>query len=141
AGDRGDVQNASVIPFEHVRQYRARGQKRADDVDFENEAKIPELDFVAFDIRLAGYARAVDQNVNAPESFGDLIDHGFDLVFVRHVADEVERILADRFDRRLERGRIQINHRNARALAAQLFRYRQPDPRRAAGDDCSLIFE
>src|SRR5216684_521397 len=134
ASDRGDVDDAAVVPFHHVRHDRLAADEGPVEIDAQDLAPFLE---VGFPYRLVdpGDAGVVDENVDLAESLERGVARLFDRGEIRHVDLERGDAGADFLCGLLGERLVMIPDRNLGAGGDKTLGDGAPKPLRAAGDD------
>ncbi len=135
-GGRGHVDDAPPLPLHHPGHDRLQAMEAAGEMHVQHLAPLLDLHLVQH--RGPGDARIVDQDVDAPEPRRHGGGHALDLVTLRHVARDADRIRTVAAQRRGERfGAFlrEIHHRDPRALGRIGTRHRRTDALRGTRHD------
>src|SRR4030095_6687599 len=132
------MQDPSVISLQHPGQYSARCQERSHEIDVENGPHISSINFMTFDVRLAGDTRAVDENIQSAELIADALDNASDLHLVRNIHSEGSGVLSHFFRGRRQSCFVDIQHCHTSAFSVQLFSDCQSQAESRTGDDGRL---
>src|SRR6266851_8771477 len=140
ASDRGDVDDAAVVPFHHVMHDRLAADEGSVEIDAQDLAPFLE---VGFPYRLVdpGDAGVVDENVDLAEGLERGVARLFDRGEIRHVDLERGDAGADFLCGLLGERLVMIPDRNLGAGGDKTLGDGAPKPLRAAGDDGAAAVE